>query len=38
VSTWNGRKLDMVSPHCMSQKFIVRPGDTFARSRRCDPV
>jgi hypothetical protein len=38
VSTQNGRKLDMVRPRSLSQKFFVRPGGTFASSRRCDPV
>jgi len=38
MSTWNGRKLDMVRPRGMSQKFFVRPSDTFASSGRCDPV
>jgi hypothetical protein len=38
VSTRNGRKLDMVCPRGVSQKFIVRPARTFASFRRCDPV
>src|ERR1700730_1754154 len=38
VSTRNGRKPDTVRPCGVSQKFFVRPGSTFASSRRCDPV